>query len=248
MAKRYPPSIGRRRADAAGQDDVWPERLSLREAVLKVLEPTEREELIGLQGEAYMVYATMSPSPRGRRYLDLCAKGWAKLQPHLVSSELLGTGQDPRDPFGPRRPIPAERWPHATLNFEKWTVGIGGLTIVEVEITWGGLQIFVAFRRARLGPLDLELSPRSFDLLLMLAEGAMKGEPMVTLDQLKDRLLTKDHGEKALGQAIGRLRDDLERSGVTSRTVDKLIANVRGEGYRLNLPAAHISILTGGLD
>jgi DNA-binding winged helix-turn-helix (wHTH) protein len=82
----------------------------------------------------------------------------------------------------------------------------------------------------------------------MLAEGAMKGEPMVTLDQLKDRLLTKDHGEKALGQAIGRLRDDLERSGVTSRTVDKLIANVRGEGYRLNLPAAHISILTGGLD
>jgi DNA-binding response OmpR family regulator len=119
------------------------------------------------------------------------------------------------------------------LNFEKWTVGIGGLTIVEVEITWGGLQIFV-FRRARLGPLDLELSPRSFDLLLMLAQAAEKGEPMVTLDQLRTGYY-EGYG-KGFRASYCEAEDDLERSGVNSQTVDKLIANVQGEGYRSRYP------------
>jgi DUF2924 family protein len=49
MATRYPLSIGRRRADAAGQDDVWPERLSLREAVLKAPAVVARLEALGEQ-------------------------------------------------------------------------------------------------------------------------------------------------------------------------------------------------------
>jgi DNA-binding response OmpR family regulator len=127
------------------------------------------------------------------------------------------------------------------VDFEKWEVRLAGVLIVEVEISWGGLQIHANRRQALFGPVELSLSPRSFDLLLMLAEAAPH---MATLDQLKDRLLSKDHGDKALGQAISNLRDSLKDSGVEPGTADGLIENIRGEGYRLKLPPDHIAIIT----
>jgi hypothetical protein len=248
VPKLYPPS-----ALPVGADGLWPERLTLREAVVRALSPADRFELERVQAAAFMLYGTMSPSADGRIYWELCCNGWARLLPHLRKRELLCTGRNKLDRFSPRRPLPAEwfpegpiEWgPRGILNFEKWEIQLDGLTVVDVEISWGGLEIHETFRQARLGPISLKLSPRSFDLLLMLARAAHDGR-FATLGELTKELLAEHHGDKALGQAVSQLKNDLERSGVATQTVDQLISNLRGEGYRLNLPDTHISIIADG--
>src|SRR5690242_16738397 len=143
MAEFYPPSN-----PPIGAEGDWPERLTLREAVLRALSPTESDEVERTKGAAFMLYGTMSPSAQGRIYWELCCKGWAKLLPHLRKRELLCTGRNKLDRFGPRRPLPAEWFPDAPIewgsngivNFEKWEIRLDGLTVVDVEISWGGLE------------------------------------------------------------------------------------------------------------
>jgi DNA-binding response OmpR family regulator len=113
--------------------------------------------------------------------------------------------------------------------------------IIEVEISLdGALHISRRFRHARLGITPLDLSERSFDLLLMLAEKVR--DPFVPLKELEVRFYKESTNTKALNQGMDDLKDHLERSGVSSKTVEQLIVNVRGKGYCLNMPPAEVLI------
>src|SRR5262249_48592566 len=150
----------------------------------------EREELISLSGRAYEIYELLSPSPGGRRYWDLCIKGWTQVQQRLTTGEFIATGLDPQDRSGRRWHIDTERWPYATVNYETWAVQIYAVTFVGIEVsTVGGLHISETSKKARLGSVDLDLQGRPFDVLLTLAK-AVKSQPdaMVT-----NALLNKKH-------------------------------------------------------
>ena len=91
-----------------------------------------------------------------------------------------------------------------------------------------------------MGILPLDLSDRSFDLLLMLAERVT--DPFVPLGELNKRFYENATNPKALNQGMDELKEHLERSGIGQETVEQIIGNIRGKGYCLNMPAAEVLI------
>jgi hypothetical protein len=79
-----------------------------------------------------------------------------------------------------------------------------------------------------------------------VGRGRSEGPGILTLDRIRSGLFTPDHGPKVEGQAVDKLKKDLETSGIASEIVDRLVTNVHGVGYRLNLPASHISVERDG--
>lgn len=176
------------------------------------------------------------------RYSQYRARAEEKLRAKLGSGELLATGRDPRDPFAPRQKIDADRWPHVKIDFERAALEAGQVPIIEVEISrQGGLHMNTSFKRGRLGIIDLDLSGRSYDLLLTLAEGAQKGVPFVSLKELVKKHFDKATNDKALGQGIEHLRIQLGRK-IGRQAANALIVNVPRQGYRLNIPATEVRI------
>jgi hypothetical protein len=239
------------KARSAGLASTEPEllpRMTLWEALLASTVADEAAELHRL-GPAYgkhQMFITGTPESEYERsqalFSQFRARAEKKLRERLRSGELVGTGHDSRDPFGPRRQIPADRWAHVIIDYETSTVEAGQVTIIEVEIAAdGGLHINKPFKRARLGVVDLNLSGRSFELLVTLAEGAKKEVPFVSLEDLAKKHFEKATNDKALGQGIEDLRIQL-RSRIGRKAADHLIVNLRRKGYRLNMPAAEITI------
>jgi hypothetical protein len=215
----------------------------LREAILKALDPNERDELLSLEGEAYMIYAVMTPGPRGRRYLELCDRGWARFLPRLAGGGLIATGRDAADPFGTRQVISADRWPYARLDYEKWTAIIGTATIVEVEIeTVATLVICKPFRSVLLGEVNVRLHGNLFPLFLTLAEGAKKRRPLEKRDDLEKKHLGTNPDSRALAQNIFKIKRQMEKAGIDRDTVEALLINIPGQGYRLNILPEGITI------
>ena len=102
------------------------------------------------------------------------------------------------------------------------------------------LRITRPGRRARFDGTDLRLTPRSFDLLVILAEGMLQSAAPVGKRHLEDRLLVGNFSEKAIGQAVNRLKSELMKSGVCRENARSFIENVRAVGYRLLLPTSDI--------
>jgi DNA-binding winged helix-turn-helix (wHTH) protein len=176
------------------------------------------------------------------RFSQLLECAETTLRKRLKTGELVATGHDPRDPFSPRLQIPADRWAHVKIDYEASTVEVGQVRIIEVEISaQGGLRLNKTFKRARLGVVDFPLSDRSFDLLLTLAEGATNKSPFVTLEKLAKKHFENATNDKALGQGIEDLRNQLG-SKIGRQAADDLIVNIRRKGYRLSMPAAEIVI------
>jgi DNA-binding response OmpR family regulator len=141
-------------------------------------------------------------------------------------------------------------------DFEDSSAAGGGLSISGI-LVWSSdyaaasrqaslpephLQIAKAARRARLDGFHLKLTPRSFDLLLILAEGAIQGAVPVSLQYLLELLLHGNFSDKALGQAIHKLKFELTKSGVSCGRVQSMIENVRAVGYRLQLSTSDVRI------
>jgi DNA-binding winged helix-turn-helix (wHTH) protein len=100
-------------------------------------------------------------------------------------------------------------------------------------------------KRARLGVFDghsLKLSRRSFDLLLMLAQGGGNASAPVLKRDIEKQLFSAHSGEKAVSQALHRLKRELKKSGVGHPTVDSLIENIRATGYRLTIARSEIKV------
>jgi DNA-binding response OmpR family regulator len=115
--------------------------------------------------------------------------------------------------------------------------------LIHAASTEPRLRIGKAAKQARLDGLDLRLAPRSFNLLVFLAEGALQGAVPVEKRGLENQLFGKNFSEKALAQAIHKLKSELTKSGVCHEKAHPLIENVRAVGYRLNLLRSDIRII-----
>jgi hypothetical protein len=112
----------------------------------------------------------------------------------------------------------------------------------EPTITEPRLRISKTLRRAHLDGHKLTLYPRQFKLLLMLAETAMKSEGPALKIALESHLFAGRFDDKALGQAVHKLKTQMIESGLAADVGQSIIENVRATGYRLLLPASDIQI------
>jgi DNA-binding response OmpR family regulator len=97
-------------------------------------------------------------------------------------------------------------------------------TLPPIEI--GDLSLDLAQRKVMRSGKDIALSPREFDLLMVLARA--KGEVLSREDLLREVWdISFDPGTNLLDVHLGRLRKKLDRHGRPA------IQNVRGEGYRI---------------
>jgi hypothetical protein len=102
------------------------------------------------------------------------------------------------------------------------------------------LRIWKSTRCVELDKVTLILTPRSFEFLRVLMEGAAKSTIPVFKEHL-EKLVTGD-SIKLVGQAIYALKQELIRAGVKADCAESLIENIRGVGYRLILSATDIRI------
>lgn len=220
-----------------------PRRSSLRDALLELLESAEQVELGELEAiEAAGIYTGISLNPRKQRYLELCYKAWDALLLRLSKGECIGTGCAPGDPFADHQAIPARRWAYAKPDFERWTVNIANVDLTEIEVsTVGGLHISKRFSRVRLGATTFKVG-KYLPLLVSLAQGAKSGRPVEPLDELSQLHFSGNKDQKALGQGIFQIKHQMARAGIDEQTIELLIENVPGTGYRLNMPPAEITI------
>ena len=94
----------------------------------------------------------------------------------------------------------------------------------------GDLRLDLARRNARRGEHSIDLSPREFDLLLALARA--EGEVQTRTELLREVWgIEGEPSTNLVDVHIGRLRRKLDAVGTP------LIQTVRGEGYRLAVPA-----------
>jgi DNA-binding response OmpR family regulator len=101
----------------------------------------------------------------------------------------------------------------------------------RARVVVGGLEIDVAARRTTLDGVELDLSPREFDLLRHLAERA--GE-VVTKKQLLTEVWQQPWGgsDKTVDVHLSWLRRKLGESA----TEPRYLTTVRGVGVRLTAP------------
>jgi two-component system copper resistance phosphate regulon response regulator CusR len=94
------------------------------------------------------------------------------------------------------------------------------------DVHFGDLHVDLGRRRVHRSGTRVELSPREYDLLLVLARA---GGEVVSRDKILGEVwdLEFDPGTNVLDVHIGRLRKKLDRAG------PPLIRTVRGEGYQL---------------
>jgi DNA-binding response OmpR family regulator len=98
------------------------------------------------------------------------------------------------------------------------------LSMPPLEI--GDLALDLAQRKVMRAGKDVALSPREFDLLMVLSRA--KGEVLSREDLLREVWdITFDPGTNLLDVHLGRLRKKIDRHGRPA------IQNVRGEGYRI---------------
>jgi hypothetical protein len=175
----------------------------------------------------------------------------------LRDGSLVATGYDSRAAINaPPVAIPADRWRVLTPNFEDSSAAGGGLSIGGILVSDSNrpgarreasspepqLRIAKAARRACFDGLDVKLTARSFDLLVILAEAAIQGAVPVLKRHLEDRLLGRNFSDKAIGQAINRLKSELTKSGVSHHRAQSLIENVQAVGYRLRVATSDVRV------
>jgi len=98
------------------------------------------------------------------------------------------------------------------------------LALSPIEI--GDLHLDLAQRKVLRSGKPVALSPREFDLLMVLSRA--KGEVLSREDLLREVWdITFDPGTNLLDVHLGRLRKKIDRHGRPA------IQNVRGEGYRI---------------
>jgi DNA-binding response OmpR family regulator len=238
--------------------------LTLADALVRWGDPAAVAEVTRLAGEGYdgpLIVLVPGPATEYERnvfrYRELRERLETALVAKLRDGSLVATGYDSRAAIdAPPATIPADRWRVLTPNFEDSSAAGGGLSISGILVSdsnRGGarreasspepqLRIAKAARQACLDGLDLKLTPRSFDLLVILAEGAIHGAVPVPKRHLEDRLMGRNFSDKALGQAINRLKSELTNSGVRGERAQSFIENVRAVGYRLTLSASELRI------
>jgi len=182
--------------------------------------------------------------PNADLYSELEARADTVLRANLRSGAWLATGRDPLQHHdAPRFAVPPDRFAHLEFDFDKSALQGDGVRIIEVLVSpAGALKLFKPSKQAQLGTLFLDISPKSFDLLLHLAEGARRQQLLVRNEVLKE-MVFRNAQDKALGQGVNDLWKQLERSGMSRSLARSLVVNVPRRGYYLNLPGVEIFII-----
>lgn len=242
---------GRGRADSNAGTSTASKRLTLRDALHFFGDAEQIAEMLHLEATGHsgpqLIILGGAPSESERkqsRYRQLRQNAENSLRMKLVKGEIIATGRDSRDKIdGPRIKVPPERWQTFAFDFENSTASGDGLLITHILMAEeGGLQLWEASRRARLGTVELKLSPQSHGLLLALAKAALAGPAPLGVSELKAQFFNARTDEKALGQGMGTLRKQLVNSGLDKELVGRLIVPFRGVGYALGIGSAEISI------
>jgi hypothetical protein len=225
--------------------------MTLREALLAFGNPEQIAEMLRLEATGYRGDYAMfvlgrletENERKQRRFRELRQIAENLLRAKLVTGEVIATGRDPRQAIdAPRVKVPEDRWPSLAFDFKTSAARGDGLYITQILVSAvGSLYIRRTTRHARLGGIDLDLSPQSYDLLLELAQHALAGPAPVGIRELKKKFFER-RDQKALGQAMAILRRQMTKSGVEKATAARLIGNHRRVGYALRMPSQEILI------
>jgi hypothetical protein len=218
--------------------------LTLWQALLSTLPPDERAEIERLEADGYgypRIY--VAPNPHRARYDEIYERGEQLLRARLGSGEWIGSGYYEGGPVdAARAQVAPQRWASVSIDADGASVTVGGVRLIDVRIaTAVTLRLFPRQKVATYSFITLRLSPRSFDLLLVLARAVHARQPFATTQEL-EKPLPSVHDDKAVGQGISKLKADLRKSGVPPRVALSLIEPIRGKGYVLHMAPEAILI------
>jgi hypothetical protein len=236
---------------------------SLEDALQVWCEPSLVAEMLQLKTQGYGGPQLLFPggpeteSERKQfRYWYLRKQLEAELMEKLKAGELIATGYDSLAPIDePASTIPADRWRTLTANFKESSATTGNVVITGIQVlrptaqvpaqplSGPRLRIDARTRQAQLDGTDLNLTARSFKLLVMLARQASKGAHIVPKQTIERELFAAPTDERAVARAAWRMRQEVVSAGLERHRVEELIQNQRALGYRLMMDPPEIQIV-----
>jgi DNA-binding winged helix-turn-helix (wHTH) protein len=151
--------------------------------------------------------------------------------------------------------ILSDRWRVLTPNYEDSSatgagMTVSGILVYEDESAAGvparpappRLRMSRDPRRARLDDTELQLTPRSLRLLLVLAEAVVAGRSVVSRQDIERQLWAAPVGKKAVADAVHKLKCELVDQDVVEAAAYLLIENYLATGYRLAVAASEIQV------
>lgn len=241
-----------------------PRSYTLAEALLRWGDSTLVAEMTQLAKDGYDgPLIVLVPGPASTyernvlRYRELREQLEQALLDKLRSGSPLATGYDVRAPINAEPlTIPGDRWRVLTPNYEDSSATDAGVTITGILVHEDvpataplastaqlRLEIGRTTRRVRFDGTKLRLAPRSFDLLLILAEAAASTGAPVSGHDIEAGLWGVPVDKKAVNDAVGKLKSELVKQGMDEAAVRLAIENVRAKGYRLTLAPDEIHIV-----
>jgi len=236
------------------------EELPLVEALARWGDPALAAETTQLASEGYdgpsisILGGPITPDERKYgRYQEVRELLQQELLEKLRQGVLIATGFDVRAAADAAAiTIPPERWRSLVPRYDDASATDGTMTITGIRVREAAAQP-VGKRRLIVGRANrhvwfdgkaIRLTPRSFDLLLILAEAALSSGGLVCRRDIEGKLWKRvPVNKKAVGDAIGKLKNALGRQGVDDTAVRLLIDNRRSEGYRLTLASHEIQTI-----
>ncbi len=184
----------------------------------------------------------------------------------LLSGELKSWGYDTSVPLGqPILNIPADLWRILKPNTEDLSAELDGRKIVGIVvagrdealpttentkqleaagpvITKVRLLINVPSRAASLDGAPLQLTRRTFSVLLVLAEAAGSGLGPVPAAKIKQKLMSGQTSDRAVSDAMRDLREQLAPALRSQQAPTEFIQTRTGLGYILALQSEEVVI------
>ena len=234
---------------------------TIEDALQTWCEPSLVAEMLQLKQQGYdghQLFFAGGPETESERkqarYRYLREQLEAELLEKLKAGELMATGYDERAPIDARKiTIPADRWRTLTANFQESSAVTGNVVITGIQLLRSTsraavasrssprLRILVRERQAQLDGQDLNLTRRSFNLLVMLARQAAKTAHVVPKQTIEAELFAARPPKKAVAQAVWTMKRELVSTGL--ERVDELIRSQRAVGYRLMMDRSEIQIV-----
>ena len=105
------------------------------------------------------------------------------------------------------------------------------------------LTLFRSHSKLLLDGGELELPPISFKLLCLLAEHVVRGDGVVSRQQIDKHLWSTVVSKTAAADAIRNLRDALKKMGKTGAKNAELVRTLPTQGYILDIAASDIRLM-----
>lgn len=193
----------------------------------------------------------------GRRHRDVRERLEAQVLQRLREGSLRAEAFDPRVPVDKGRvQIAPSRWELLEPDFEQSAARDGDVLLSGILVSlaqYGSetaapsdsirLTIHSDSHRIILDGREVRLSAPETALMRALAEAVIAGRDLVKQSELHALCSPARKEDKAVGQAIGRLRKKLEAGCSSSAGARDLIQNIRTKGYQLRLKPNEVRLI-----